>query len=184
MVMDPEEQQALDAEPAPSVATNPQEYLLAKWQENVQVKSAYLPRERLTIYTTAAVLVAVFLILAFWVKTWNFGLAGLVVIASVFALLAQNKHLPKARLVQLTNQRLLLDNQTYLLSDLAGFWFDYVDDQLVIVLEHRKPLMVPKSCFYQSNQEEEARKLLTQVLPEVEPRSLQLADKFGRYFRF
>lgn len=161
----------------------PEEQLVAQWQEPEQAHSQFSPRVSFLLIAGGLILSIAISALGYWLQESSYYVASGVVVMGVVAMIAQNKRPAHLKVITLTNQRLGIDEQAHLLSDLAGFWLQQEPEGLVIFVEHKKPALIPVSFFFASNEREVAQKTLLQVLPELEPRASHFTDRFSNYFR-
>jgi len=161
-----------------------EEFLVAEWTEAPHQSDPFSPQIRLRIIAGALVLTATFILLGIWLKQLNFYFAAAVVLAALAAVFQQNKHGEPQLEVIITTARVQIGKKIISLSDLTGFWVATDRDSLVLYFESKRPSVIPISCFYSSNNLEEARENLLQVLPELEPRAKHYTDRFSDYFKF
>lgn len=106
-----------------------------------------------------------------------------VLITAGFAVVMQRK-VPSPRLViTLTNLRIVIGRKSFLLSDLAGFWLEETDGQILVNLEPKKAAITPVNFLYPEGTKEEARQTLLRIIPEVEPRQKNISDWLNQYWR-
>jgi hypothetical protein len=161
----------------------PTEELLSQWQEPEQAHTQFSSRVRLTLLLGGSVLSILVIALGYWLDEFSFYVAAAVVLMGVAAMFAQNKRPIHLKTVTVTNLRIGVDEREFLLPDLAGFWLQQESEGLVIMLEHKKPALIPVSFFFPEQNRDLAQKTMLQVLPELEPRATHFTDKFSDYFR-
>jgi hypothetical protein len=162
----------------------PKELLLSTWKEQVP-QALDVPRRLKLLYLIGGVVVvALFIALGYFFKDWTLYLAAPAAILALVAMIVQSKRVEKPRTITLTNQRIILDEQSYLFTDLSGFWLEVEGNTVVIALEYKKPSIVPITCFFENTNEAQARQALRQALPELEPRRSHFTDTLNRYFHF
>lgn len=160
------------------------EQLYAEWQEHTPDQHILTPSQRFLLLGGGLILMGVLGTMGFFLANWNFYFAAVVVLLSVVAIFVQNRRGIQARTIRLTSDRIMVDDRSYALVDLAGFWWEQDQERLLVTVEHKKPKLLPVSFFFASANPEEAQTALTKVLPEIEPRSPHFTDQFGRFFRF
>jgi hypothetical protein len=121
--------------------------------------------------------------LAYWLNESSFYIAGAVILVAVIALLVQSKRSTPLKQITITNLRIGINESEISLSELAGFWLENTGDGLVINLENKQPTFLPVSFFFANQETETAKKVMIQILPELEPRSSHFTDKLTQYFR-
>ncbi len=177
------EQQVQAGEPTTSPSQQ-EEYLVAQWTEAEHTSSPFAPHIRLRLIMGAITLCVSFIGLGIWLGQLNFYFAAVVVLAGLAAVFQQNKHGETPLEVVVTTARVQIGKRIVALNNLTGFWLQDDSDLLVIYFESKRPSVVPISCFYRSNDREEVRTTLLQVLPELEPRNKHFTDRFSNYFKF
>jgi hypothetical protein len=161
----------------------PTEQLLSQWQEPELAHNQFSSRVRLSLLLGGGLLSVMVVGLGYWLDEFSFYVAAAVVLMGVAAMFAQNRRPVHLKTVTVTNLRIGVDEREFLLPDLAGFWLLEESEGLVIMLEHKKPALIPASFFFPEQNRDLAQKTMLQVLPELEPRASHFTDKFSNYFR-
>jgi hypothetical protein len=157
--------------------TPTQETLLMQWQQPAR-------EQHINAAKAAAFAIPVFIALialAWWLKNLNLALVGGVVFVALLALRSQSR--AGALEIALTNQRIIIGKRGYPLKDFKGFWLGTNDSAVEITLETEKPSMLPTTFLFATNSIDEARNLMSTVLPEVEAHEKKLGDRVATYFR-
>jgi hypothetical protein len=162
--------------------TDPEEYLIDEWQEPTQKNQAASP----SFITTVGVTVAVMLILVamgYFLQDKDFYFAAAASLAIGFALLAQSKSSNIQNDILISNLRLKIGKNVYMLSDMAGFWLDDKNGYTVINIEPKQTAVFPITFLYPEPAEEKVREILLHVLPEIESRKRDITDSINHYLR-
>lgn len=113
----------------------------------------------------------------------NYYLGAGVLISAIFALVAQIRK-PGASLdIAITNAGVAIGNKTYSLDDISGFWLNSASQYIAINLELKKRTALPITFLYPTDNASEARNLLLEILPELEPRQSDITDGLSRWIR-
>ncbi|CAN5135916.1 hypothetical protein BH11PAT4_BH11PAT4_1800 [soil metagenome] len=164
-------------------SAQPTEQLLSQWKEPEQAHTQFSGRVRLSLLLGGGTLSVLVIALGYWLDEFNFYIAAAVILMGLAAMFAQNRRPIQLKTVTVTNLRIGVDEREFSLPDLAGFWLQQESEGLVIMLEHKKPALIPVSFFFPEQNRELAQKTMLQVLPELEPRASHFTDKFSNYFR-
>jgi len=163
---------------------NPQEELLATWEEKAGEKSSIPQNIFFSVIIGVALLIIGSILVGFFTKNWTWYLAAAVIVSATAAIISQAKHSTKSREITITNLRIVVDERSYAISDMAGFWLEKQHDLLVITFEQKQRALLPLTCYYQNENVNEVTELLTQVLPEVDARPEHFTDRLNSYFHF
>jgi hypothetical protein len=157
------------------------EAVIAQWEQPTPVGMLSGRGGLGKIWIIAVVVAALLIAAAIWQRELNLGLAGGVMLLAALALQTQRR--AQALPVTLTTQRIIIGKRDYPISNLAGFWLADQGDVVEVNLENTKPGLLPMTFLYATPSLDEARDVLTQVLPELEPREKKLGDKVNGYFK-
>jgi hypothetical protein len=160
------------------------EVVVAEWQEpdvGRRFSARSLP---VVIILPAVILVAVAVAVAIWQKDFTYYMTAGVIVAAVVMIVSQNQHPSRQSQVILTNYQIQIGKHSHVLSDLAGFWLETEAGFININLEPKKRSLMPISVLYPSDDPETVRKILLQVVAEVEQRQETFANQINRYFHF
>lgn len=161
--------------------STPEEAVIAQWEQPARAGMLSSGKGTRMLWTIALPVAAILLIVAFWQREVNFGLAAAVILVAVFALKSQERN--ASLVIAITNLRIVIGKREYPLSDLAGFWLADEGDVIEVNLEGKKPGLLPMTFLYATPSLDEARATLGQALPELEPREKKLNDTLGKYFK-
>jgi hypothetical protein len=162
---------------------NQPEQVVARWTEPARIEPAGTPLFIRQVTGASAALAIVMGLLGYFQHDFTFYMASVASIVAGFFLISQRRR-PHPQLdITLTSQQLQVGTRTYFLGDIAGFWFETDEGQLLINIEPAKAATFPISFLYPNTNEEEARSILLQAMAEVEPRRRTTADSISRYFR-
>ncbi len=165
---------------APPVATD--EKQLAQWQEPLLDTSADAPS--LPLIIAGCVLVTgVSIATAILLHDSTYYFAAVAAVAFGFSLAVQRRKTAPSRPVTLTTARIQIGKKEHLLADMAGFWTRSEHGVTIINIEPKKVSSFPVSVLF-SETEDQARGLMLNALPEVEPRQTDITDQLGRYIKF
>jgi len=163
---------------------NTQEALVATWEEALPTPEKSSAQKKLLLLGGSVVVVIGFLLAGIFSHDFSWYIAILVIIAAVLAIISQNRQGNKSRTITITTLRVIFDKRSYLLADLRGFWLEFHNDTLVITFEPKKRVILPITCYYKNQEDQEATEILHSVLPEVEAPAPDFSDSLNEYFHF
>ena len=163
---------------------NSQEVLVATWQEKPVEKNSLSPRTMILATGAVVILTIISIVIGFFAHDWSWYLAAAVIVSAAGAIFSQMKQTAKPREINITNQRVVVEDRSYAITEMAGFWLEEKDDSLIITFEQKRRALLPLTCYYQDNNTEEVTEILTQVLPEVDARPEHFTDQVNKYFHF
>lgn len=168
-------------EPQEGLQPGVQETVLAQWQQPSPTGMLSGRTGLGTIWLFALVVAAGLIAIAIWQHELNFGLAGGVILLAAVALQTQRR--AAALPVSITTSRIVIGKRDYPLATLAGFWLADQGDVVEVNLETAKPGLLPMTFLYAKPSLEEARAVLGQVLPELQPREKKAGDRLNKFLR-
>lgn len=162
----------------------PEEVLIAEWKEKTPTKEPFTARDRGELIGGATLLAAALLALGIWRGEIHWYIAAVAVIIGMVAIFNEKKRIELPRTIQITNQRILVEQREYTLEGLAGFRLEQHEDVVVIMFDNKKPTLLPLTVYYQNDSFREAHDTLVRVLTELPPKEDHLADQLQRLFPF
>lgn len=160
------------------------EQLIAEWQETTPPPAVLTGGMRAALigggFAVAALLVAG----GIYFKNWNLYLVALACALAAITIVQQNKRGVAARPIRLTTDRVIVQDTSYPLENLRGWWWSQDQDGLLVTVEHKKKRLLPVSFFSANENLEEIRQIMTKILPEIEPRPEGLSNRLNDFFRF
>ena len=143
--------------------------------------AAFNPAQRQTLLAVllSGTLIMIGLGIAF--HELNFYLAAVVFLTIGASIAAQRTNEEEIQ-ISLREDELQVGSKTYPIAELAGFWLEETDSQLMIHIESRRSVL-PISLSYRNRDANEARTNFTEVLSELEPREKTLNDKIAEWLK-
>ncbi len=161
----------------------PEEVLVTEWKETPPLKEPFTARERLELIIGATILAVALLGLAIWRGEFQWYIGACAVVVGVIAIFNEKKRVEHPRTISVTNQRIVIGNRECSLGDLAGFRLEHHDETVVVMLDHKRPALIPITLYYQNSDIDQAERDLSPVLPELPPKEDHLADLVQRFFK-
>lgn len=159
-----------------------EERLITQWVEPDEQSAPGM--NPLFLYGGGLLFAALLVLVGIWQKEANYYLAAGVISTALLAFRTQHRHDTPNLEVFITNVRVVIGKHEHALEDLAGFWLQTdATDTLIITFEHKKPAILPASCRTAAS-EQQTRAELTQVLPELEPRTTHFSEQLNQYLHF
>jgi len=167
-------------EPTPQSAAA-DERLLGEWQEPAAAASSGGPGMGLVI-GGSVLAVAALIAMGYFLKDSTYYFGAVAAVAFALAIGVQRRGGGQPRGITLSTAHIQIGKKDYVLADMAGFWLKTDAGQTVINLEPKKVSAFPLS-FLHTASESEARAVMLNVLPELEPRQDDITDRVSRYFK-
>ena len=157
---------------------------VTSWHEPDADAAGIDPKRRiLLIFGTVGVAVIIALVAFFSGEPTLYG-AIVVAFAALAAVLAQSKRGRVGREIQLSTRELTVDGRSYPLDQIAGFWVYQDVEGLLVIIEYKKPALLPLTLFSDTQNVAEIRARLHPAMPELEPRQNHLDTGIVSRFRF
>ena len=156
--------------------------IIAEWQEP-EHPGLQLPVPLTYVWIGAGALIILLILLGIFLHDSSFYLAAGVAVSALLSLIVQIRKPAPSLQVIITEQVVEIGHRRLLISDLAGFWLKKEDGLLAINLEPQKPAALPTTFLYGNQNEEEAREILLEILPELESRNETITDTVNRWFQ-
>lgn len=146
----------------------PEASIIANFEEPKipQSVSHSILQKRLILFATVTFIIMI--AIGVWMKDWTFYLAAGVVGMASFSILAQHKN-AKPQSIAITNEVIQIGQKIIQINDLIGFWLEREQEYIGVNLVRKHREIIPASFLFPTQNPDEVREIMLQILPEIEP---------------